>query len=486
MSDSINIVMPQIGEGISEATIVMWHKNVGDAVEEGETLLDITTAKIDVEIPAPRGGVVAEIRYPDGATVLVDTVIAVLAPRGTRVEAVPVAQPVASETPENAEDDATDLQEPEEKRQADELEKGEDERQKVDERPAAAPRRASSKGSAPSGTSASPASGDTETQRRNMLRKRSTPLVRKMARELGIDLAGVVGSGLHGRVTRADLDAYAERKRGLAQTRRPERMAAGSLPTPNGNSKSENFDSIPLSVAERRTEPMSTMRKMIAEHMERSYRRSPHAFTVFEFDYTKAERLRLRHREAFHRETGVKLTPLCFLLKAISDILPRFPIITAFLRDEEIVYPNEINIGVAVAIPNGLLVPVVHEVEGKSIEELAKGLHDVATRARQGKLILSDVEGGTFTVTSPGQQGCLMGIPIINQPQSAILHIGAITKQPAVVTNADGEDSIAIRHKAILTLGFDHRLIDGWEADGFMSALRERMEGGDFGLDHYV
>ncbi len=306
-----------------------------------------------------------------------------------------------------------------------------------------------------------------------------------MAREQGIDLAVVVGTGIHGRVTRQDLEAYLERKRHGAQSK-TEKKTPNSHPITEDKEREQVFDSATPAVPERRSEPMSNMRKMIAEHMARSYRRSPHAFTVFEFDFTRVEKLRARHREGFHREIGAKLTSLGFLLKAIADVLPRFPIITAFVREDQIVYPSEINLGVAVAIPNGLLVPVIKDVEGKSIEELAKGLEDVATRARQGKLVLTDVEGGTFTVTSPGQLGCLMGIPIINQPQSAILHVGAIAKTPAVISGPDGEDMLAIRNMAILTLGFDHRLIDGWEADSFMSALRQRIESGDFALDQYV
>ncbi len=451
MPESTNVVMPQVGEGISEATIVGWHKEIGDAVEEGETLLDVTTAKIDVEIPAPADGVVAEIRFPADATVPVDTVIAVIAPKGTAIEKKPAAVPKTARAKEEETEPAT----------------AQKRAQRV--RVAAAVEEAEHK--------------TTESQRRALLRQRSTPLVRRIAREEGIDLSLVPGSGLHGRVTRRDLDAYLERKR-----RKPEPRKARKPATPNHKvAESESiFDSHTPMVAERRSEPMSQMRKTIAEHMARSYRRSPHAFTVFEFDFTRVEKLRQRHREAFLRQTTVKLTPLVLLLKAIADVLPRFPIITAFLREEEIVYPSEINLGVAVAIPDGLLVPVIHKVDGKSIEELAKSLHDVAMRARQGKLILSDVEGGTFTVTSPGQLGCLMGIPIINQPQSAILHLGAITKIPAVVTNEDGEDSIAIRHKAVLTMGFDHRLIDGWEADSFLSALRQYVESANFSLDQYI
>lgn len=316
-----------------------------------------------------------------------------------------------------------------------------------------------------------------------LLRRHSTPLVRRLARELGIDLSQVPGTGIHGRVTRRDLEFYLERKKSAVEKRHapgrefcvvqtcPESCQPGHEPTPP-----------PESNGEEQTKPMSTMRKQIAEHMARSYRRSPHAFTVFEMDFTRIEQFRVRHRQEFEDRFGVKLTSLVFILKALAEALPRFPILTAHIREEQIVYPPVVNLGVAVAIPDGLLVPVIHEVEDKTLGELARLLQDIAARARQGKLVLADVEGGTFTVTSPGQLGCLMGIPIINQPQSAILHIGAITKTPSVLTSPDGQDMLAIRQKAIFTLGFDHRLIDGWDADSFMAALRERLEWGEYDI----
>jgi 2-oxoglutarate dehydrogenase E2 component (dihydrolipoamide succinyltransferase) len=450
--------MPQIGEGISEATIIAWKKAPGDSVLEGETLLEISTAKVDVELPAPANGVLREICHPAEATVPVDTIIAYLAPPGS-VVSVPAESPQSTAEPASG--------------------------------PAAPISRSGGFKPArpvtvPPGGAATPSSGplrDLEQERRLLLRRHSTPLVRRLARDLGIDLSQVPGTGIHGRVTRRDLELYMERKKSAREKRHTARedfCVAGTCA--EQCQQTATSADIPEANGEEQTKPMSTMRKQIAEHMARSYRRSPHAFTVFEMDFTRIEQFRLKHREEFENRFGVKLTSLVFLLKALAEVLPRFPILTAHIREEQIVYPPNVNLGVAVAIPDGLLVPVIHEVEDKTLGDLAQLLQDKATRARQGKLVLTDVEGGTFTVTSPGQLGCLMGIPIINQPQSAILHIGAITKTPSVLTSADGQDVLAIRQKAIFTLGFDHRLIDGWDADSFMAALRERLEHGEYDI----
>lgn len=448
--------MPQIGEGISEATIIAWKKSVGESVLEGETLLEISTAKVDVELPAPANGVLREIRHAAEATVPVDTIIAYLAPAGSTVSVAADTRPSPAIPSPTAGIPATPGFKP--------------------SRPATVP-----PGVTAVGTPVP--SRDIEQERRMLLRRHSTPLVRRLAREMGIDLSQVPGTGIHGRVTRRDLESYLDRKKSAVD----KRNAAGRDfcvvdSCPEECAKHHERTDAPEANGEELTKPMSTMRKQIAEHMARSYRRSPHAFTVFEMDFTRIEQFRTRHRQEFEDRFGVKLTSLVFVLRALSEVLPRFPILTAHIRDEQIVYPPSVNLGVAVAIPDGLLVPVIHEVQDKTLGELARLLQDKATRARQGKLVLADVEGGTFTVTSPGQLGCLMGIPIINQPQSAILHIGAITKTPSVLTSEDGQDMLAIRQKAIFTLGFDHRLIDGWDADSFMAALRERLEYGEYDI----
>lgn len=507
MPKNVSVVMPQMGEGIVEATVVQWHKAVGDAVREGETLLDITTAKVDVEVPSPADGVLAEIRTAVNETVPVDTVIAILAPPGTKL--VPGGGPAAA-APAAAEDDSA----------------------RATAAPAAAPR------------AAAPVR-DIEAERRELIRERSSPLVRAFALEKGIDLSLVHGTGMHGRVTRRDLEAYLSRKRsaleetsagdkkvgelstspfflkdggksGAGTSAPPERQhldpepAATPHPTIPGRSSPPPTSGTPIGRLSTiappdgeiaypgettpdepgtaidngsRTEPMSRLRRQIAEHMARSYRRSPHAFTIFEVDYTRVERLRILHRDEFQRVTQAKLTPLVFLMKALAEVLPRFPVISAHIRNEQIVYSQRTNLGVAVAVPNGLVVPVIHDVGEMTMSEIATALQDKANRTRHGKLQIADIEGGTFTVTSPGQLGSLMGIPIIHQPQSAILHLAGIHKIPAVVEDADGNDVIAIRQKAVHTLGFDHRLIDGWEADSFMGALKQRIESGKFEIE---
>lgn len=510
MPKNVSVVMPQMGEGIVEATVVQWHKAVGDVVREGETLLDITTAKVDVEVPSPADGVLAEIRTAVNETVPVDTVIAILAPPGTKL-----APGGAPPSDDSARAGAC----------------------------AAAP--AAARTGAPATTAAT---RDLEQERRELVRERSSPLVRAFALEKGIDLTLVHGTGMHGRVTRRDLEAYLQRKRSAFEETSAGGKKAGELSTspfflkdggksgagtsapsdhpaphatapptdsqgsaagrsapppttgtpigrlstsapPDGeieypdDSPEESPTNGAANGNEARTEPMSRLRRQIAEHMARSYRRSPHAFTIFEVDYTRVERLRIQHRDEFQHATNAKLTPLVFLLKALAEVLPRFPVISAHIREEQIVYSHRTNIGVAVAVPNGLVVPVVHDVGEMAMSEIAIALQDKANRTRQGKLQIADIDGGTFTVTSPGQLGSLMGIPIIHQPQSAILHLAGIHKVPAVLTDAEGNDTIAIRQKAVHTLGFDHRLIDGWEADSFMGALKQRIESGKFEIE---
>lgn len=436
-----NVIMPQMGESITEATITAWRKRVGEEVAEGEALLDISTAKVEVEIPAPKGGIIAEILFNAGDTVPIDKLIAVIAPKGTVVntngngshKAAPAVAAPAGEA-----------------------------------KAPAAPKLAEVVASRPEADLAvEPVSGDLDEERRRLLRRRSTPLVRTMARELNVDLTGVTGTGVHGRVTRRDLEDH---------VRRQEQFAAQSEPLPSA---------APVRTApfpEGDVEPLSPMRRQIAEHMVKSKQTSPHAYTVFEVDFTRIENLRKRSREVFERQFSAKLTPLVFLVKALAEVLPKFRALNASLKDNKIHYHRHVNIGVAVAIPDGLVVPVLTEVEARSLGGIARGIQDLAARARSGRLMPADVQGGTFSVTSPGQMGALMGTPIIHQPQSAILHFGAITKTPAVVTGPDGEDMIAIRQKALLTLGLDHRVIDGWEADRFMAALRDFLERADFGI----
>lgn len=433
------VIMPQMGESITEATITGWRKKVGDAVEENEPLLDISTAKVEVEIPSPTSGVIAELKFEVGATVPIDTVIAIIAPKGAKIEVATASPAPAAAKPAP---------------------------------PAAVNGGSHAAPAAPPSVKIAAPAGSLKEQRAHLMQVRSTPLVRNMAREMGLDLSNVKGSGTHGRVTRRDLEAHLESGGGAAP-------AASPAPAPKSAPVAA-----PATVAvptQGRLEPMTHMRKMIAEHMIRSRRTSAHAYTVHEVDFTRLMMQRDKNRKAFEAQYGVKLTPLAFILKALTEILPRFPILNAMIRDEtSIFYNGTINMGVAVAVANGLVVPVLHGAENLSLAGICRALADKSTRARENKLLPTDMEGGTFTVTSPGQRGATMATPILNQPQTGILHVGAIQKIPCVIEDEFGHDVIAIRQRAHLTLGFDHRIVDGWEADGFMEALRTRLEDGDF------
>ncbi len=434
-----NVIMPQMGESITEATITKWRKQVGDDVREGEVLLDISTAKVEVEIPAPAAGSLLEVKFPEGATVPIDTLIAVLGPKGA-VPAVAVAAAPAAPAKVATAAAGGSPQPP---------------LKPAPVQPAApAP---SAKSIATNGAGAH--KGDVESQRAELLRQRSTPLVRNMAKEFGVDLATVEGTGAHGRVTRRDLEAF-------MKAPKPATTGGAQAPLRTGDE----------------VVPLSMLRRQIAEHMVRSRRVSPHAYTVFDVDFTRMERLRTNHKAEFEKRHGAKLTPLVFLLRIIATLLPKYPMLNSSMHGEDsVVRHRSINLGVAVAIPNGLIVPVIHDAGSLSLPGIARALGDKAARARSGKLMPADIEGGTFTVTSPGQLGAVMGTPIINQPQAAILHLGAVSKMPTVVSGPDGEDVIAVRQRAHLTLGFDHRLVDGWEADTFMADMERLIEAAEFG-----
>jgi len=435
-----NIPMPQMGESVAEATVVKWHKAVGDAVEADETLLEISTAKVEAEIPAPCSGVVAEILFPEGATVDVDTIIARIAPPGTAIapssDAVPVDGRRSSgqtSLSELREAEATDID------------------------------------------AVDPAT--MERERRQQLALRSTPLVRSMIRELGLNLEDIPGTGRHGRVTKEDVLRFIE-SAGRGSAPRQEDYPV-SLP---GESETLGGHRLRFGAGlEDFVEPMNAMRRAIARHMVESRRTSPHAYTVHEVDFTKMMRLREKLKGRFQEKHGVKLTPLSFILKAVTEAIVRYPMFNAsVLSGDRIAYHRSVNLGVAVALERGLIVPVIRNMQDKTLPQIAMAVTDIAARARSKKLMPADVEGGTFTITSPGQKGALMGFPILNQPQVGVLYVGAIKKRPCVIETADGTDVMAIRSIGILSLALDHRLIDGWVADSFMLDIKDRIEGGEF------
>ena len=378
-----NVLMPQLGESIAEGTIIRWNKSVGDAVDRDEPLFEISTDKVDAEIPSPAAGTLLAITVPAGETVPVDSVVAVIGAANASAE---VDSPPPSPSPPAP--------------------------------PAPAP----------------PVPAVRRAEQRAV---RLSPVVRRLAREHDVDLAAVQGSGAGGRVTKEDVLRHVE-----------SRPAAGAG----------------------RTEPLTTMRRKIAEHMVRSRRTSAHVHTVFEVDFAHVAQLR-EARQAEYAAAGAKLTYLAFVAKAVVDAIPAAPVVNATLEGDSLVYKDDVGLGIAVALDEGLIVPVVKRARDASVLELSRFIADLAERARTRRLAPADVEGGTFTITNHGAFGSLLGMPIINQPQLAILGMGAVEPRAVVV-----EGAVAVRPRAYLTLGFDHRVIDGATADRFMAAVRRNIE----------
>lgn len=406
-----DVVMPQMGESIFEGTITKWLKQVGDTVQRDEPLFEISTDKVDAEIPSPAAGVLTEIKVPAGETAQINTIVAVIGGAG----AVPPA--AAPSTPAKA------------------------------AAPAPAPAAAVPQ---PEPVAASEAE-----------HVRSSPLVRKIARENNVNLGAVRGTGAGGRVTKEDILGYIE-KGGAPATAATAKSAA---PPPAAAP-------IPGELV-----PLTRMRSIIAQRMVESKRISPHVHTVFKIDFTRIVKLREKEKSKYEQRNGVKLTYMPFITRAIIATLRRMPIVNASMEGDAIRYHQHINIGIAVALDWGLIVPVIKEAEEKNFLGIARAIADLAERARSKKLKPDEVGSGTFTITNPGIFGEQFGMPIINQPESAILGVGGLFKEPAVVTSEDGTDSIAIRHFLHLTLGFDHRIIDGADAGKFMAEVKKYLEG---------
>ena len=435
-----NVVMPQMGESIAEGTIVRWIKKVGDAVGRDEPLFEISTDKVDAEIPSPAAGVLAEIRAGEGETVPVDSIVAVIAESGAIVSPAPAGVPAAAQRPPAA--PAPVAPPP------------------VPPRPTPAPPAAPS---APPAVPASPPPS-AEPSGEELRRHRTSPVVRRIAREHDIDIAQLQGSGVGGRVTKQDILGFIE-GRPATPAARPAMPAGPAAPAAPGHVGPVFKPGEAVEVV-----PMTVMRRRIAEHMIASQRTSAHVHSVFEIDFLRVARIRDAKKAEYDR-LGVKLTYLPFIIKAAADALRAVPIVNTSIDGDNIIYRKDINIGIAVALDWGLIVPVIRNADEKNILGLSRAAADLANRARAKQLKPEEVQGGTFTITNPGVYGALSGTPIINQPQVAILGIGAIEKRPVVV-----DDAIAIRPRAYLTLGYDHRLIDGAVADEFMSFLKKRIE----------
>ncbi len=438
------VIMPQMGESIAEGTVTKWLKKVGERVERDEPLLEISTDKVDTVIPSPAAGTVTELRAKEGDTVPINTVIAVLdgalgAPVSAEISAPAAAASAAPAAPPPA---VAAPRAP---------------------APPASPRPAAV-ASGGNGAALSPVHPTTG-------RVLTSPLVKRIAREEGVDLRQVPGTGTGGRVTRGDILSFLE-TRGVAPVAPagPGTRPAGppSVPAPHPAWQAQVFEGD-------RVEKMTQMRRLIAEHMTYSKHVSPHVYTMFEFDMTNVVEIRAREKTAFEKAAGVKLTYMPFVARAVCHALQKVPTVHASVRGDEVVYHRHVNLGIAVALENGLIVPVVKKAEEKSFLGLARAIADLADRARSKRLTADDVTEGTFTITNPGVFGSLIGFAVINQPQVGILDMGAIVKRPVVIETESG-DTIGIRSMQLMSISYDHRVVDGASADHFMNAVRDSLK----------
>jgi 2-oxoglutarate dehydrogenase E2 component (dihydrolipoamide succinyltransferase) len=461
---STEVVMPQMGESIAEGTITKWLKKVGERVERDEPLFEISTDKVDAEIPSPAAGVLTEVRFNEGDTVEVNSVVAVLDGEGGQT----VSAPPAVEEAKPAEIPPPKVEPPPPPRPPPPVE-------------AAPPKTAEPPPPAPVSQpqAAAAAVRALEESIEELRKTKSSPLVRKIAQEHGVDISKLEGTGLSGRVTKNDILSYIESS-GARPGSAP--IIEAPLVTPAQPIPDVPAAPPPKPVAGDRVEQMSVMRKKIAEHMVLSRRTSAHVTTVYEIDMTRIAKLRDTKRDDFYQRTGTKLTFMPFIFEAVNKALRKFPIFNAQVTGDQIIYKQDINLGMAVALDWGLIVPVIKRADDLSISGLARAANDLADRARTKQLKPDEVAGGTFTITNPGVFGGLFGTPIINQPQLAILGVGKIEKRAKVLTTPDGDDFIGIRWMAYFALSFDHRVIDGADAERFLAFVKEQLETGDFSV----
>ena len=436
----VDIIMPQMGESIAEGTLSKWLKKVGDEVKRDEPIFEISTDKVDAEIPAPAAGVLAEILVKEGETVAVQTVVARLeTEKGAVVSApAPAASPAPPAPPQR---EAT---------------------------PASSPAR--QQPPAPAIAASHSGNGNSFEER---VRTKSSPLVRKIAAEHGLNIASMQGTGIAGRVTKRDIVGFIDS--GVARTGAPGVRVGGGT---GGHALP-----LPEPWAGDVVEPMSKMRALISDHMVASRHTSAHVTSFIEIDFTRVARIRAKKNAEFEaagargaRADGQKLTYMPFIIKAVTQGLREFPVMNSSVAGTNVIYRKQINIGIAVALDWGLIVPVIKHADDLSLSGITRALNDLAVRARAKKLSPEEVQEGTFTITNPGVFGSLMGTPIINQPQVAILGVGAIEKRPKVLPGADGEDTIAIRTCAYFSISFDHRVIDGAVADQFLAFVKKTIE----------
>jgi 2-oxoglutarate dehydrogenase E2 component (dihydrolipoamide succinyltransferase) len=463
----IDVIMPQMGESIAEGTLSRWLKKVGDEVKRDEPIFEISTDKVDAEIPAPSAGVLAEILVQEGQTVPVQTVVARLeTEKGAFTEAPAATAPAGAGAAVGGGSGGSAPPLPVSPAASAPKVAGGGPPPKTESTtgPAVAPHPSR----APS-TSAPSGNGNTMEER---LRTRSSPLVRKIAAEHGIEIASMQGSGIAGRVTKRDILQYIDSGAHRAPVAAPA-MAPPSMHAPAG---AEPHGPLPEPWPGDVVEPMSVMRQRISEHMVASRRTSAHVTSFMEIDFTRVARLRAKHRAQFEATSGQKLTYMPFIIKAVVDGLKAYPVMNSSVAGTNVIYRTQYNIGVAVALDWGLIVPVIKRADDLSLTGITRALNDLAARARAKKLSPAEVQDGTFTITNPGVFGSLMGTPIISQPQVAILGVGTIEKRPKVLTGADGEDTIAIRTCSFFSISFDHRIIDGAIADQFLAHVKQVIE----------
>jgi len=467
---AVDVVMPQMGVSVSEGTITKWNKQVGDTIEADETLLEISTDKVDTEVPSPASGVVTEIIVPEGETVEVGTVLARIGGEGSGSAPAAPAEP-----PEPATQPAADAAEA----AATEGTAAPEEEQAAPAAAAPKEEQAAPAAAAPSAQAGGPAGNG---------KSFVSPVVARIASEHGIDPSQVPGTGSGGRVTKKDIQAY------IDSGAQPQAQAAPAAPeapaaAPSPAAPAAPAPPAPAQVAQAPVEagepglgetyePMSAMRRGIADHMRRSLDTSAHVTSAIEVDMSKVVQIREKLKKEFQSAYGVNPTYLSFIARAATETLRDYPWVNGELRGDKIVTRNYVNLGFAVELADGkgLIVPVVKNAETLNLLGLAKAIADVAKRARDKQLTPDDVVGGTFTITNPGGYGTFHGTPVISQPQAGILGTYAIVKRPWVITDENGADAIAIRSIMNLTLTYDHRLVDGAYAGRFLRDLRERLQ----------
>ncbi|MGD2136075.1 MAG: 2-oxoglutarate dehydrogenase, E2 component, dihydrolipoamide succinyltransferase [Gemmatimonadales bacterium] len=452
----VDVIMPQMGESIAEGTVSRWLKKVGDPVKRDEAILEISTDKVDAEIPSPAAGVLAEVKVEEGETVEVQTVVAVVdTEAGEAGEAEAAEEAEATAGAQVAGEKGAAAKEPDEAAPA---------APDAPEKPAAPPAAAPPKGG----------DGTGEETADERLRRRSTPLVRRIAEEHGVDISRIEGTGHAGRVTKKDIMAFIERG---------EHDKAAATPVPTAPAARAAGEKGAEAVTHPTVEawpgdevvPMSRIRKLTADHMVMSRRVSAHVTSYYEVDYTRIAKLRAVHKEEYEARDA-KLTYLAFIIKVIADNLRKHKVVNASVSGDSIIYRKSVNIGIAVALDWGLIVPVIKNADDLSLIGITRHVADLAERARTKRLNPDEVQQGTFTITNPGVFGSFAGAPIISQPQVAILGVGSIEKRPKVITLDDGQDVIAIRTMGLLSLSYDHRVVDGADADRFMADVKRDLE----------